>query len=112
MLKDKSNDSSNGSIELACNRLSLVQVGTDLLCIVCYKHTLRDLNTSTVNDIYIQYLLTITTTTSTMIMTTAIRPLSGTSSFSNDTVCFTNFFVYDSDRICLSESIILGGIKI
>jgi len=41
-----------------------------------------------------------------------IRPLSGTSSFSNDTVWFTNFFVDNGDRICLSKSIILGGIKI
>ena len=30
----------------------------------------------------------------------SIRPLSGTSSFSNDTVRFTNFFVYNGDRIC------------
>ena len=41
-----------------------------------------------------------------------IRPSSGTSSFSNDTVRFTNFFVYNDDRICLNKSIILGGIKI
>jgi len=41
-----------------------------------------------------------------------IRPLSGTNSFSNDTVRFTNFFVYNGDRICLNKSIILGGIKI
>ena len=31
-----------------------------------------------------------------------IRPLCGTSSFSNDTVQFTNFFVYKSDCICLN----------
>jgi len=37
---------------------------------------------------------------------TGIRPLSGTSSFSNDTARFTNFFIYNGDRICLNKSII------
>ena len=41
-----------------------------------------------------------------------VRPLSGTSSFSNDTVRFTRFSVYNGNRICLSKSVILGGIKI
>ena len=45
-----------------------------------------------------------------------IRPLSSTSSFSNDTVRFTNFFVYNGDRICLNESIFVffgrGGIRV
>ena len=41
-----------------------------------------------------------------------IRPLSGTSSFSDDIVRFTNFFVYNGDRICLNKSNIFWGIKI
>ena len=39
----------------------------------------------------------------------AIQPLSGTSSFSNDTMQFMSFFVYIGDRICLHY---FGGIKI
>jgi len=35
--------------------------------------------------------------------TNVIRPLSGTSSFSNDTVRFTRFFVYNGDHIIMNH---------
>jgi len=89
-----------GSFEYTCINFTSVQcIGITVMSEQCYQ-TRRVKVQLLSNSVH----CVLQSTTSTV-----IRPLSGTSTFSNDTVRFTSFFVYHGDRVCLHSPLFLGN---